>query len=414
MDKDDSATCEDSNSQSASASATCEDSSSYNRDDDDDLDAVQMGLIFSKAFEIKPETRLEFPEFFRQIPTHLNACLIWSDPMHYSEISDRLLGKSENVGPYVIPEEFFDYFSVLTNFATAKYEDLLQQFEDNEHHIETLAKFKSNNSFPPFLLMQSPKIRFFPEAETKELENSLQKRKETLGREMLQEFLDKRLQMRNNLVRSVEPLKDELQNFAVEKWLEAQANDWNAWDQLYPSVGIVKQKDKKYKFSIPISTVIFRAALAKCKSDVSNRFEQRRKVKAEKARKKIKEQKLRREIMEKTNALPLEEAEKSIEQRVQDIVQPLITDIKLMKEQMLRNQNAPKMEGTLRETNMLGNQNAFGTFNRKITKNQETLKITKTNDRNQYKKSVEDRAQKQGGQQNERGRKTMFKKRHKY
>ena len=102
---------------------------------------------------------------------------------------------------------------------------------------------------------------------------------------MLQEFLDKRLQMRDNLVRSVEPLKDELQSFAVEKWLEAQANDWNAWDQLHPSVGIVKQKDKKYKFSIPISIVIFRAALAKCKSDVSNRFEQRRKVKAEKSEK---------------------------------------------------------------------------------------------------------------------------------
>ena len=133
--------------------------------------------------------------------------------------------------------------------------------------------------------------------------------------------------------------------------------------------------------------------------------------------------------MEKTNALPLEEAEKSIEQRVQDIVQPLITDIKLMKEQMLRNQNAPKMKGALGETNMLGNQSApmmkgtlgatnmpakYGTFNRKITKNQETLKITITNDRNQYKKRVEDQAQKQGGQQNERGRKAMFKKRHKY
>jgi hypothetical protein len=103
-----------------------------------------------------------------------------------------------------------------------------------------------------------------------------------------------------------------------------------------------------------------------------------------------------------------------------------------MKEQMLRNQNAPTMEATLGETNILGNQsapmmkgtlgatnmpakeNAYGTFNRKITKNQETLKITITNDRSQYKKRVEDRAQKQGGQQNERGHKTMFKKRHKY
>ena len=318
------------------------------------------------------------------------------------------------MGPDLLPEDVFEYFSVLTNYATAKYENLLQQFEDNEHHIETLAKFKSNNNIPPFLSLQAPKIRFFPEAETKELEFSLQKRKETFGREMLQELLDKRLQMRNNLARSVEPLKDELQKFAVEKWLEAQANDWNAWDRLYPSFGLVKQKDKRYKFKIPISTVIFRTALTKCKSDVSNRFEQRRKVKAEKARKRIHEQKLRKEIMETTNALPLEVAEKSIEQRVQDIVQPLVTDIKFMKEQLLGNQNAPMMKGTLGATNMPAQENACGTFNRKITKHQEKLKITITNDLTQQKKNVEDRAQKQERQQNEKGLKTMFKKRYKY
>ena len=49
-----------------------DDFSSYHRDDDD-LDEIQMGLIFSNAPEIKPETRLEFPEFFAQVPTHLNA-----------------------------------------------------------------------------------------------------------------------------------------------------------------------------------------------------------------------------------------------------------------------------------------------------------------------------------------------------
>ena len=170
---------------------------------------------------------------------------------------------------------------------------------------------------------------------------------------------------------------------------------------------------KKTRSTSSRSTVIFRTALTKCKSDVSNRLEQRRRVKAEKARKRIEEQKLRKEIMETANALPLEVAEKSIEQRVQDIVQPLVNDITLMKEQLRGNENAPMMKGTLGATKLPAKVNTCGAFNRKIIKHHEKLKITITNDLTQHKKSVEDRAQKQGWQQNEKGRKTTFKKRYK-
>ena len=70
MDKDDSAICEDSNEKENLDSMEEDDFSSYNRDDDD-LDEIEMGLIYWTSFHCITRNKLEFPDFFRRIPFHL-------------------------------------------------------------------------------------------------------------------------------------------------------------------------------------------------------------------------------------------------------------------------------------------------------------------------------------------------------
>jgi hypothetical protein len=55
-----------------------------------------------------------------------------------------------------------------------------------------------------------------------------------------------------------------------------------------------------------------------------------------------KERKLRNTALAKASALPRQEAEQSIQRRMQDMIQPLITEVRELKEQLQGNRSAPR------------------------------------------------------------------------
>ena len=80
----------------------------------------------------------------------------------------------------------FEFIFSSHHLATVKDEDLLLHFEDNEHHIDKLAKFKSNNNLPLFFLLKTSQVQLFS-AESKKAREFPPKSKGVLQGVILQE-----------------------------------------------------------------------------------------------------------------------------------------------------------------------------------------------------------------------------------
>ena len=126
------------------------------------------------------------------------------------------------------------------------------------------------------------------------------------------------------------------------KWMEAQGDEWNGWDHLYPVTAEVKRGEEFIRVKVPLSSNVFRIALKQCRSNVSTLIETRRIEKTQETANRKKERELRNAALAKASALPRQEADKSIQRRVQEMMQPLIAEVRELKDQLQGNRSAPR------------------------------------------------------------------------
>jgi hypothetical protein len=152
--------------------------------------------------------------------------------MHYEEVARRLLGESENDGSNQLPAEIVRYFSDVVEFSSKKFADLQTRIDDNEHHIQVLEKAKESSRTPHFLLLNTPKVRLFPEDAAVELKQKFRKILDRATQEMFDCTLTERHLLRAKLCQEAEQLLLDVESEATTLWMEAQG-EWNAWDHLY-------------------------------------------------------------------------------------------------------------------------------------------------------------------------------------
>jgi hypothetical protein len=140
--------------------------------------------------------------------------------------------------------------------------------------------------------------------------------------------------LRAKLFREAEKLLEDVEREATTKWMEAQGEGWNGWDHLYRVTAEVQQGDDLLRVLVPISSVTFRIAMKQCRFKVSTLMETKRLEKAEEIKRMRKEQKIRRAALAQVSALPRPEAEKTIERRIEDMMQPLVAKLGSIEEQI--------------------------------------------------------------------------------
>ena len=67
--------------------------------------------------------------------------------------------------------------------------------------------------------------------------------------------------MRAKLCHQAEKLIEDVKLEAMTKWIEAQGDEWNGWDHLYPVSAEVTQEDQLVHLRVPLSSSAFQIAL---------------------------------------------------------------------------------------------------------------------------------------------------------
>ena len=318
--------------------------SSANRELMEEYDKIRMKNILLRWYNVEFKHKLNFPDTFNAVPAHQSANRIWRLPMDYEEVARRLLGEKDNDGPNVLPAEIIEYFSEVVELASEQFADLQKQVDDNEHHTKVLERALENGKPPNFLMLNAPKVRFFPDEPAESLQRSYQKILDEASLAMLKCTLSERHLLRAKLCREAEKLLEDVEKDATTKWMEAQGEGWNGWDHLYRVTAEIQQGDELIRVAVPISATTFRIAMKQCRFKVSTLMETKRLEKAEETKRMRKEQKLRRAALAQVSALPRPEAEKSIERRIEDMMQPLVAEIGSIKEQL--KQKPPRTDRT--------------------------------------------------------------------
>ena len=78
---------------------------------------------------------------------------------------------------------------------------------------------------------------------------------------MLECTLKERYLLRAKLCHQAEKLIEEVKLEAMTKWMEAQGDEWNGWDHLFPVSAVVTQEDWLVRLKVPLSSNVFRTAL---------------------------------------------------------------------------------------------------------------------------------------------------------
>ena len=185
--------------------------------------------------------------------------------------------------------------------------------DDNEHHIKVLDKARENGKPPNFLILTTSDVRLFQDKSTAALQQSFRKILDRAAQEMLECTLKERHLLRAKLCREAEQLIEDVEKEAMTKWMEAQGDEWNGWDHLYPVTAEVKQGEALVRVKVPLSSNVFRIALKECRSKVSTLIETKRIERTQEAANRKRERKLRTAALAKASALPRQEAEKSIQ-----------------------------------------------------------------------------------------------------
>jgi len=310
--------------------------SSAQRDLIEYYDEARMGNILLRWYRVDFAYRLKFPEEFDKVPAHHSADRIWSMPMTYEEVGRRLLGEDDDVGPNQLPAAIIRCYSEIVDYASKKFADLQERLDDNEHHIGVLERAKENGKTPNFLMLKPPEVRLFPDESAANLQQIYRKVLDAAAQEMLRYTMIERYLLRAKLCKEAEELIEDVKSESVTKWMEAQGDGWNGWDHLYPVTTEVLQGD-----FVPLSAIVYRMAMKSCRLKVSTLMETKRLENAAEQAARKKEQKQRKAALAQASALPRQEAEKSIERRIKDLVEPLRAEINSIKERLQGNRSAP-------------------------------------------------------------------------
>ena len=309
-----------------------------------DYDDQRLEETLKRWYERDIMFRFKFPENYNQVPTIDSADQAWAKPMDYNDVARRLLGRIENDGPDQLPPAIIQYFEEIVDFASNKFADLRQQLSHNEHHYSVLKRAKDEGKLPHFLQLKSLEVKFFPEDEAADLHQQYRKILDEAATQMLNSTLRKRESLGKKLRQRAEDLIEEVEKEAMSKWIEAQGTQeqaWNRWDHLFRVTAIVKRDEHHTNCVIPLSSVVFRTALRSCRSKVSLIMETKRQRKTEMETARRNEEKTRRSALAQASSLPRQEAEKRIERRFEDLLQPLRSDIQSIMEHLQKNEDAP-------------------------------------------------------------------------
>lgn len=318
---------------------------------EDDGERLRRNL--SRLYDVDINSHFDFPETFNVVPDVETASRIWCKAMDYKEVERRLFGNAANSGPEIIPVHILKCFADIVDFTEEKIKNLLGRIDDNNHHISVLSQNKDNGKVPHFLQLKSPKIRYLEEEEALNVESNFRNILEKTSRELLDSILGERIKFRNKLCVEAEKMVEELRLGAMQIWMDSQGN-WNAGDHLYPVKGFFRRArgeasavgaaEEPILSQIPLSTVVFRAAMQQCNSRVSTYRMAKNQELQEKSKARKTEQKLRHEALAKISAAPRHEAENSILQSVQDMVAPFSSRLDELEDRL------PKTSGTTKAT----------------------------------------------------------------
>ena len=211
----------------------------------------------------------------------------------------------------------------------------------NDHHLEVLKKSKADGKLPKFLKLNPAKVRFFPEEETKSLTQKYQQALDEAAAKMLDYTLTERESLGAKLCSEAEKLSDEVETEAMTKWMESQGTTWNRWDHLYKVKANAKVDGQLTRIDIPLSSCVFRTAMKKCRTKVSTQLEESRQSKIQEDAKKRKEDKARRAAVNEATSLPRQVADKRIEDKMDEKLQPLLEKVRSLEEQLRKNGAAP-------------------------------------------------------------------------
>lgn len=300
-----------------------------------------MKQAFTKLFCVGHQFRFQFPESFSTVPAVEAANQVWGEAADITEVVEQLKGERDNKGLSAVPDSVLRCFNAIVGLATEKIAKLQQRLKDNEHHLGTASKAKAGDKIPSWLKLEVPRINFFENDIKTGIEVKFRQRLNACSRELLDLILEERMQLQLKLVEEAERLSDELKEEAMQLWMEQ--GHWNAWDKLYPVQAVARQDDGRGEeiIKIPLSTVVFFSAMYVSRGRASAQSEAAREEQAEKARSRKKEQSLRREVLAHVSAATREDAEKSIEQRMRDIIQPLSTRLGKLESALEGNPSIP-------------------------------------------------------------------------
>jgi hypothetical protein len=316
-----------------------------------EYNSQRMEEIFKRWYSIDFNFRMKFPDGYSIVPPRHLAERVWLRPMDYEEVSNRLLGLKANEGQDQLAPAIIKYFEEIVQFASQRFADVQLQLTQNEHHLETLKRAQNDGKIPHFLQMKTVEVRFFPEDEKTLLQQEYRKILDDTANRMHESTLKMRYSLGAKLCRKAEVLMGEVHEEAVTKWMEAQGTQdgvWNRWDHIFRVTAEIKEGDppQLVRRGIPLSATIFRIAMMKCRSNVSTLLEASRLKKAEEEAARRKEEQARRAALAQVSALPRQETQQRIERRFEDMLKPVLADIRSIKEQIQINGNAPAAAGT--------------------------------------------------------------------
>ena len=312
----------------------------------DEQDIERLKTLIKSWYDVEFEFRLKFPEHFNEVPALYSVNRVWDKPVTYRALGQILRQENSGEGPSQLPEEILRYFNNLVDSASDKFADMQKRLNDNEHHINVLERAKAIDKIPNFLKPKIPTVKFFPEDSAVSLRKSYEEMQLETSKRMLERTLRERYILRAKLYQEAGELQNVVELEARTKWIEAQGERWNAWDQLYPVSIQIEQDGNVESIRIPLSASIFSIAMQRCNSKVSALMQAKLNEKAEERQSRTNEQKLRNEALAQISALPRPDVEKSLERRFQDMMKPLEDEIRSLKEELRGNPNAPKSADT--------------------------------------------------------------------
>ena len=178
------------------------------------------------------------------------------------------------------------------------------------NHLEGLMRIKAFGTVPTFLKIRLPEWKYFEKDEESlsELKAQCKISLDKATSEIFDSLLDTRRKIRDKLLKmATDDCPRRIANEAARLWMEAQGKA-NEWDHIYPCRWVTENDECE---EIPLSAVVFRAAMQTCQSCVGKstekkRLDDNRKSQAQKA-----EQQRVQQIKANISGLPQNEAIKT-------------------------------------------------------------------------------------------------------